>query len=39
MKEFEESDHEDFVSLFKSAGKEELSEGMHLLWEVQADVL
>ena len=41
MKEFYESDHEDFVSLFKSAGKEELhvSEGMHLLWEAQADVL
>ena len=39
MKEFEESHHEDFVSLFKSVGKEELSEGMRLLWEAQADVL
>ena len=39
MKEFEESDHEDFVSLFTTVEKEELPEGMRLLWEAQADAL
>ena len=39
MKEFEESDHEDFVSLFNGVEKEELPEGMRLMWEAQADAL
>lgn len=39
MKEFEESDHKDFVSLFTSVEKEVLPEGMRLLWEAQADAL
>lgn len=39
MKEFEESDHEDFVSLFKNVVKEELPEGMRIFWEAQADTL
>ena len=39
MKEFEESDHEDFVSLFNNVVKEELSEGMRIFWEAQADAL
>ena len=38
MKEFEESDHEDFVS-FNDVVKEELPEGMRIFWEAQADAL
>lgn len=39
MKEFEESDHEDFVSLFNNVVKEELPEGMRIFWEGQANAL
>ena len=39
MKEFEESDHKDFVSLFKNVEKEKLPEGMRIFWEAQADAL
>jgi len=39
MKEFEESDHEDFVSLFKNVEKEKLPAGMRIFWEAQADAL
>jgi len=39
MKEFEEYDHEDFVSLFKNERKEKLPVGMRIFWEGQADAL
>ena len=39
MKEFEDSDHNDFVSLFKNVEKEKLPEGMRIFWEAQADAL
>ena len=39
MKESEESDHEDFVSLFKNVEKEKLPEEMRIFWEAQADAL
>ena len=39
MKEFEEADHKDFLTMFEGVKQEELSEEMLLFWEAQSDAL
>ena len=39
MQEFEESDHDDFLTMFRSVGQEQLSEEMLVFWQAQADTL
>lgn len=39
MQEFEELDHADFLTMFRSVGQEQLSEEMLVFWQAQADTL